>query len=192
MSVVTDGYRVLGHPVCITNEKYPRNEFIFNFVLVIKESEEHEKYDRLVKKLAELGREIETRGEWLWRDETEDDKQDDVGFESQESFHGAAGKRSLGTSAPVSRSGSNGEHESKSSMSSDDYTKDDGGPRKQPSLSARIAAAGARAPSHEDGHLAGGRGSRVLALIEMLREDLNSYGECLIPIGKVRHFSSVL
>jgi nitrogen permease regulator 2-like protein len=32
-------YRMLGFPVCLEDDKYDRNEFIFNFVIVLDEEE---------------------------------------------------------------------------------------------------------------------------------------------------------
>ena len=53
LSVCTNGYRILGYPVCITDSsKYERNDFIFNFCIVIDEDADWTPIKRVVAKLA--------------------------------------------------------------------------------------------------------------------------------------------
>lgn len=66
-------YRVIGYPVCIKGEgKYNRNEFIFNFAVVIDESvEDWGAYGSVVRKLGRLLRGLEEQGGFLSREEEE-------------------------------------------------------------------------------------------------------------------------
>lgn len=84
-------HRVLGYPVCIREGKYSRNEFIFNFAIVISENEKDWAcYSEVVRKLGRLLRGLEEQGGFLSREEDgewEDDGYlgtgvgiDDVGF----------------------------------------------------------------------------------------------------------------
>ena len=70
-------HRVIGYPVCIREGKYSRNEFIFNFAIVIGENEtDWACYGEVVRKLGKLLRGLEEQGgflsgeeEGLWDDE---------------------------------------------------------------------------------------------------------------------------
>jgi hypothetical protein len=70
-------HRVIGYPVCIREGKYSRNEFIFNFAIVIGENEtDWACYGEVVRKLGKLLRGLEEQGgflsgeeEELWEDE---------------------------------------------------------------------------------------------------------------------------
>lgn len=58
--------RIIGHPVCIVDpKKYDRNEFIFNFALVIGEDTSMHNYERIIRKLARLFRNLEEQGSVL-------------------------------------------------------------------------------------------------------------------------------
>lgn len=62
--------RVIGYPVCIREGKYSRNEFIFNFALVIGENEpDWVCYGEVVRKLGRLLRGLEEQGGFLSKDE---------------------------------------------------------------------------------------------------------------------------
>jgi hypothetical protein len=102
-------YRILGHPVCITNEKYSRNEFMFNFCIVISSDVDKTPYEAVVRRLASTFTEMEVQNEFL----------------SQEGCPNLQGRRS------------------------------------------------------------------IAALIEIIKEDLNNYNECMIPVGKY-NVSSIL
>ncbi|KAI9722142.1 MAG: Nitrogen permease regulator 2 [Chrysothrix sp. TS-e1954] len=186
VSVVTNGYRVLGHPVCITDEKYPRNEFIFNFVLVIAETEDFEKYERLVRKLAELGREVESRDGWLSRDEEVCETAERAPVTNRMATLDMVDSHSSTASAPVSRSGSKDAESNSSASEEDDNSNAEAGEDGDEDASQRfsdlIASAAAKEQTKGFQNATDERGSRVSALIEMLMQDLNSYGECLIPI----------
>ena len=105
-------YALLGHPVVIPNAKYQRNEFIFNFGLLVEADDDHSPYERVVRVLATTFAEMEKQNEYL----------------------------------------SQGE--------------------------GRAAAAGG------DGDEAARR--PIGSLLEIVKEDLNNYGECMIPVGKHR------
>ncbi|CCU76007.1 Nitrogen permease regulator 2 (NPR2) family [Blumeria hordei DH14] len=58
-------YRILGHPVCIQNQKYVRNEFIFNFCIVIKTDTDPLPYETVVRRLAGTFTEMEIQNQFL-------------------------------------------------------------------------------------------------------------------------------
>ncbi|CAO2658019.1 Nn.00g072790.m01.CDS01 [Neocucurbitaria sp. VM-36] len=63
-------HRVIGYPVCIRESKYSRNEFIFNFAVVIGENElDWACYGEVVRKLGRLLRGLEEQGGFLSREE---------------------------------------------------------------------------------------------------------------------------
>lgn len=96
-----DKYRILGHPVCIKDEKYERNEFMFNFCIVISTDVDKTPYEAVVRRLASTFTEMEIQN----------------GFLSQEDVPNSQDRRS------------------------------------------------------------------IAALIEIIKEDLNNYNECMIPVG---------
>lgn len=96
-------YTILGHPVVIADVKYRRNEFIFNFGLIVEADVDHTPYERVVRCLATTFNEMERQDEYLSRGESRDE--------------------------------------------------DD-----------------ARRP--------------IASLLEIIKEDLNNYGECMIPVGQ--------
>ncbi|PMD38429.1 nitrogen permease regulator 2 [Hyaloscypha variabilis F] len=95
-----DKYRILGHPVCIKDEKYVRNEFMFNFCIVIGVEVDMHPYEAVVRRLASTFTEMEIQNRFL----------------SQEDLSTSADRRS------------------------------------------------------------------IAALIEIIKEDLNNYNECMIPV----------
>ncbi|TEY69557.1 hypothetical protein BOTCAL_0113g00190 [Botryotinia calthae] len=58
-------HRILGHPVCIKNEKYERNEFMFNFCIVTRVEVDKIPYEAVVKRLASTFTEMEIQNEYL-------------------------------------------------------------------------------------------------------------------------------
>ncbi|KAJ9611176.1 Nitrogen permease regulator 2 [Cladophialophora chaetospira] len=58
---------VLSYPICLTSPHYPRNEFIFNFALVLGEPSTIDvpSYKSVVKKLAQLMRSLEEQSRFL-------------------------------------------------------------------------------------------------------------------------------
>ncbi|KAB8251001.1 nitrogen permease regulator 2-domain-containing protein [Aspergillus flavus] len=68
MQVCTNGYRILGYPICMKSLRYDRNEFIFNFCIVLAEEEDFSTYKSVVQKLADLMHGLEEQGQFLSRD----------------------------------------------------------------------------------------------------------------------------
>ncbi|OAX82605.1 hypothetical protein ACJ72_03046 [Emergomyces africanus] len=66
--VCSGGYRILGSPVCMTSPRYDRNEFIFNFCIVLAEDEEFGSFKSVVQKLAHLMCGLEEQSGFLSRD----------------------------------------------------------------------------------------------------------------------------
>ncbi|ORY68591.1 nitrogen permease regulator 2 [Pseudomassariella vexata] len=58
-------YSILGFPVSIPHERYHRNEFIFNFGLVVEADADQIPYERLVRRLAVTFAEMERQGGYL-------------------------------------------------------------------------------------------------------------------------------
>ncbi|RDL33089.1 Nitrogen permease regulator 2 [Venustampulla echinocandica] len=58
-------YRILGHPVCIKDEKYERNEFMFNFGIVIDVEADKMPYEAVVRRLASTFTEMEIQNQFL-------------------------------------------------------------------------------------------------------------------------------
>ncbi|KAM4058607.1 nitrogen permease regulator 2 domain-containing protein [Hirsutella rhossiliensis] len=63
-------YTILGHPVVIADVKYRRNEFIFNFGLIVEADVDHTPYERVVRCLATTFNEMERQDEYLSRGES--------------------------------------------------------------------------------------------------------------------------
>ncbi|CAK7206543.1 Nitrogen permease regulator 2 [Sporothrix eucalyptigena] len=62
-------YTVLGLPVAIRDAKYDRNEFIFNFGIVVDADDDQGPYERVVRRLASTFAEMEKQNEFLSREE---------------------------------------------------------------------------------------------------------------------------
>ncbi|WEW58318.1 Nitrogen permease regulator 2 [Emydomyces testavorans] len=71
IQVCTNGYRILGSPVCLKSPRYDRNEFIFNFCIVLAEEEEWGSFKSVVQKLADLMCELEEQSGFLSKDLSE-------------------------------------------------------------------------------------------------------------------------
>ncbi|KAF2180335.1 nitrogen permease regulator 2 [Zopfia rhizophila CBS 207.26] len=70
LTFCTNHYRVIGYPVCIRENKYYRNEFIFNFAVVIEENVvDWGCWGEVVRKLGRLLRALEEQGGFLSREE---------------------------------------------------------------------------------------------------------------------------
>jgi hypothetical protein len=66
LTFCTNRYRVIGYPVCIREGKYSRNEFIFNFAIVVEESvADWVAFGEVVRKLGTLLRGLEEQGGFL-------------------------------------------------------------------------------------------------------------------------------
>lgn len=71
LTFCTNHYRVIGYPVCIREGKYNRNEFIFNFAVVIEEGiADWACWGEVVRKLGRLLRGLEEQGGFLSREES--------------------------------------------------------------------------------------------------------------------------
>ncbi|KAL5120395.1 Nitrogen permease regulator 2 [Pleosporales sp. CAS-2024a] len=80
LTFVVNHHRIIGYPVCIQGAKYSRNEFIFNFALVIGESEaDWACYGEVVRKLGRLLRGLEEQGGFLSKEEQDIWERDDDG-----------------------------------------------------------------------------------------------------------------
>jgi hypothetical protein len=61
-------YNILGFPVCIKDSKYLRNEFMFNFGLVIPVTADARQYESVVRRLASTFTEMEGQDQFLSED----------------------------------------------------------------------------------------------------------------------------
>ncbi|KAL2868837.1 nitrogen permease regulating protein NPR2 [Aspergillus lucknowensis] len=68
IQVCTNGFRILGYPICMKSPRYDRNEFIFNFCLVLAEEEDFSSYKSVVQKLADLMHGLEEQSGFLSKD----------------------------------------------------------------------------------------------------------------------------
>ncbi|KAF2006753.1 nitrogen permease regulator 2 [Amniculicola lignicola CBS 123094] len=70
LTFCTNHHRVIGYPVCIREGKYSRNEFMFNWALVVEESlADWAAYGEVVRKMGRLLRGLEEQGGFLSREE---------------------------------------------------------------------------------------------------------------------------
>ncbi|KAF2713826.1 nitrogen permease regulator 2 [Pleomassaria siparia CBS 279.74] len=70
LTFCTNHHRVIGYPVCVREGKYYRNEFIFNFAVVVGEDMgDWVSYAEVVRKLGRLLRGLEEQGGFLSREE---------------------------------------------------------------------------------------------------------------------------
>lgn len=65
VTVCTGSYRILGYPVCLSDRKYARNEFIFNFAIVVDADVEYCTYKSVVRKVAKLFKALEEQSGFL-------------------------------------------------------------------------------------------------------------------------------
>lgn len=68
LTFCTSKYRVLGHPICIKSPEYDRNEYIFNFCLVLPLEVEPMAYQSVANKLASLFHALESQSRFLSQD----------------------------------------------------------------------------------------------------------------------------
>ncbi|KAF2017543.1 NPR2-domain-containing protein [Aaosphaeria arxii CBS 175.79] len=163
-------HRVIGYPICIREGKYSRNEFIFNFAVVVEESVgDWQAYGEVVRKMGTLLRILEEQGGFLSREEDEwgvwgenSDGEDGHGEDGSQAGGGMYSMYGVDVGNGFGgESESEGEHGSKSA-------------------NVRVSASNDGMPQEvwKTG------GSRVHALCEMIMEDLNNYAECMIPIDE--------
>lgn len=73
VTVCVNHYRIIGYPVCIEDDgRYDRNEFIFNFALVLDEDADMSAHTSVVRKLARMFRNLEEQSGFLSNEEDED------------------------------------------------------------------------------------------------------------------------
>ncbi|KFY98537.1 hypothetical protein V500_01637 [Pseudogymnoascus sp. VKM F-4518 (FW-2643)] len=72
-------YRILGFPVCVHNEKYARNEFIFNFGIVISTDHDTAPYEPVIRRLATTFTEMEVQTQFLSQEGAADHQQRSIG-----------------------------------------------------------------------------------------------------------------
>lgn len=72
IAICTNHYRIIGFPVCVEHPRYYRNQFIFNFCLVLEDDIEFSGYVTIVRKLATMFRNLEEQIMFLSKEE--DDK----------------------------------------------------------------------------------------------------------------------
>ena len=125
-------YVILGYPVVIPHPKYLRNEFIFNFGLLLEADAAVDliPYERVVRRLATTFAEMEMQNEYLSQREKSAKRR-----ESDDTT-------GTGTDVPPS----------------------------------------AVSPAEEEETM--GTRRPIESLLEIVKEDLNNYGECMIPVGK--------
>ncbi|KTW31318.1 nitrogen permease regulating protein NPR2 [Pneumocystis jirovecii RU7] len=70
VAICTNGYRILGHPVCIVDGTYERNALIFNCALVFREEDDSSCYIPVVRRLAKVFRSLEEQGNFISKDKT--------------------------------------------------------------------------------------------------------------------------
>lgn len=68
LTLVVNSHRILGHPVCLRSPDYPRNEFLFNFCLVLDGSTDFSPHLTVTLKLANLLCTLEEQSHFLSRD----------------------------------------------------------------------------------------------------------------------------
>lgn len=87
-------HRVIGYPVCIREGKYSRNEFIFNFAIVVGENEaDWACYGEVVRKLGRLLRGLEEQAGFLSKEE--------AGVWDDDAGHGGGGDDDNGVGVGV-------------------------------------------------------------------------------------------
>lgn len=70
LTFCTGKHRVVGYPVCITDEeRYERNQFIFNICLVLSNRIEFSGYEKVVQRIAKAFQGCEEQHSFLSKDE---------------------------------------------------------------------------------------------------------------------------
>ncbi|CAK7268689.1 Nitrogen permease regulator 2 [Sporothrix epigloea] len=215
-------YTVLGLPVAIRDAKYDRNEFIFNFGIVVDADADQGPYERVVRRLASTFAEMEKQNEFLSREELRSTR-------AQRSK--SSGKTGGGGIGEALRSGSldlespgSGDLASPQLAGPSDASSDaspcvetpgihsidgvigngttggntDGnldrrhsaviqspqlGPQREEQYQQPPQQTGSKTLPVRDAHGHGPYHRRsIQSLLEIIKEDLNLYGECMIPV----------
>ncbi|KAF2751221.1 NPR2-domain-containing protein [Sporormia fimetaria CBS 119925] len=70
LTICSNHHRIIGYPVCVREGKYSRNEYIFNFALVIDEDvKDWKPYGEVARKMGRLLRGLEEQAGFLSREE---------------------------------------------------------------------------------------------------------------------------
>lgn len=209
-------YTVLGFPVAIRDAKYDRNEFIFNFGIVVDVRDDQGPYEGVVRRLASTFAEMEKQNAFLSQEEMRAQRGRGGGMSAggtlgesllagvraspagttpatggggdTPSFHAMAGvmgnnqamssigefldrRRTAGQSPQLGPQGAGAGRSGSSACSA-------------PTIAAAMSTANAMSGSTHDihGHSPYHRRS-IQTLLEIIKEDLNLYGECMIPVG---------
>lgn len=157
VTVCTNHYRIIGHPVCIQSARYERNEFIFNLAVVLDEEAEFSAYTSIVRKLARMLRQLEEQSQFLSREEER------YGW-------GVTSMGSISKASVIASLEGSGELEKLPIL--DELAE-------QAAAAAEMTGSGLLDAYEKE------QGKKVYALCEMIMEDLNNYCECMIPIGIV-------
>ncbi|KAK4158702.1 nitrogen permease regulator 2 [Cladorrhinum sp. PSN259] len=136
-------YFVLGFPVSIPSPRYDRNEFIFNFGIVVDHDVDQVPYERVVRRLAITFAEMERQSGYLSLAEMEG--------ECQREWAEGVGKEGEGGNSGPASNGMGGAN--------------DTGTGTTEGMGERYKE---RRP--------------IESLLEIVKEDLNNYGECMIPV----------
>lgn len=93
IAVVANGHRIIGYPTCISdNQKYDRNDLIFNFCFVLDERAPWAPYTSIVKKMARVLRSLEEQSNFL---STQSNAPDDGAFDFESSHAHATSMSAL-------------------------------------------------------------------------------------------------
>ncbi|KAB8446242.1 hypothetical protein FH972_025224 [Carpinus fangiana] len=172
LTVCTNHYRIIGFPVCIADDtrySWNRNEYIFNFCVVLDEYAEPSAHIKVVKRVARMLRVLEEESGFLSGDEED-------GYCDQARGHGAT----KGTGRMIGEDGLG-------MRVLDDEQHRGGGeyPQDQDADDSQLVE-DVDAVGETEGPAGQGK---VYALCEMLLEDLNNYCECMIPVDGTTNLS---
>ena len=172
VTVCINRYRVIGCPVRIAHQKYERNEYIFNFCMVLDEDADFTPYTNIVKKLANTFKNLEEQTGFLSTEEGVKFRKQDRGE------HLPTAEDSELESTTTEESSAHGDHvpdESKEpaqDQGEGDEAKDSDSQLLSNSKSdIKPSAVKSAIP-------------RVYQLCETIMEDLNNYQELMLPTGK--------
>ncbi|KAI9663898.1 MAG: Nitrogen permease regulator 2 [Bathelium mastoideum] len=96
VTVCVNHQRVIGYPVCIVDEsKYERNQFIFNFAVVMEEKEESAAWEMVVRKLGLLMRSLEEQSGFLSKEELDDEVESQLLLPAEDGSRGRLKAKSI-------------------------------------------------------------------------------------------------
>lgn len=138
---------MLGFPVSIPSPRYDRNEFIFNFGLVVECEAVADQipYERVVRRLAVTFAEMEKQNCYLSQDPARYHLGGSTSSLDHHLYHQQMQQHIL---------------------------------QQQQQITASTGSLGGRSTSSSFAHR-----RPIESLLEIIKEDLNNYGECMIPVG---------